>query len=109
MSEIKKMIEMEFLDGMSTEEINEVFVALNDENKMLKEIINAKNSISDGDVIELNKFIGTELPNDGSWWNDGNENFEVVSKDLLAKGFTVDEIKETFNSLYSAVSNEFGD
>ena len=42
MDNVKKYIELEFLKDMSTEEINEVFNALNDENKMLKEIINAK-------------------------------------------------------------------
>jgi hypothetical protein len=57
----------------------------------------------------LKHFINNELPIEGQWWNESNaDTFHEASEKLLAKGISADEIKELFQSLYTAVSNEFG-
>ena len=104
---LKKHVEIETLKGMSLEEINEVFNMLHNENKMLKEIINSKNTISDNDISEIVSFVKNELPHNGEWWSNGEEDFIEVSKDLLAKGYDVESIKEIFNKLYYAVASEY--
>lgn len=58
---------------------------------------------------KLQDFINSELPVEGQWWVESNADvFHEASEKLLAKGLTVDEIKELFQSLYTAVSLEFG-
>lgn len=123
MSAIKKQLEIDMLKDMSYEEINEFLNeqyevikglesnidGLKTNNNMLTDIINAKNIISDEDVAELVLFINDELPHSGEWWSDGYENFETLGKDMLARGFTVNDIKSAFESVFTAVSCEFGD
>jgi hypothetical protein len=58
---------------------------------------------------KLKHFINNELPVEGQWWDESNaDTFHEASEKLLAKGLSVDEIKELFQDLYSAVSAEFG-
>jgi hypothetical protein len=58
---------------------------------------------------KLKEFINSDLPNDGQWWDDSNADaFHEASETLLSKGLSADEIKEIFQSLYNAVSGEFG-
>lgn len=109
-------IDVDVLKDMSYEEINKIINELNTNvetleinNKILTEIVNSKNSISDEDVSELVNFINDELPHNGEWWSDGYTDFEVVAKDMLARGLDVDYIKSSFESMYSAVANEYAD
>lgn len=115
MSEIKKQLEIGILEEMSYEEINDLLnkqndeiKALKDNNAMLTDIVNSRNSISDDDVSELMRFINDELPQGSEWWSDGYEDFETLGKDMLAKGFNIENIKLSFESVYNAVSCEFG-
>lgn len=57
---------------------------------------------------ELKKWIEEELSNEGEWWNDGDIQFIEAAKKMEKVGMSEDDIKEIFESLYSAVADEFG-
>ena len=58
--------------------------------------------------IELTNWINNELPEGGAWWSSNSaEFFHKAAGTLLAKGLSVDEIKELFTNLYSAVAEEY--
>jgi len=56
---------------------------------------------------ELTDFINNELPADGTWWSNGADEFHKAAGKLLARGFSVEEIKQLFTELYTAVYSEF--
>lgn len=57
--------------------------------------------------IELTNWINNELPEKGSWVNDGATDFHNAAGTLLAKGFSVEQTKNLLKVLYSAVCREF--
>lgn len=58
--------------------------------------------------IELTNWINNELPADRVWWNsDASTEFHKNAGILLARGFSVEEIKQLFTELYTAVYSEF--
>jgi len=59
--------------------------------------------------MDLYDWIEVELPNEDGWWSDENmNNFVECAKILKGKGVDEKTIKEIFEKLYNAVSNEYG-
>jgi len=50
-----------------------------------------------------------KIPGESGWWcGDGEDRFQRLGADLVAKGFTPDEALDLLESAYGAVAGEFG-